>query len=163
MSFSGAQRHHISGVFVFLLMGLFALCATVMVLLGAKAYRGTAARAEAHGRERVAASYVRSMLRSDDEAGAVAVERHGDTDVIALTNTYDGEQFITRIYAWEGELREWFMSAAEPFDPEMGETVCPAETLEAGMEDGLLTVRILSGGAWSRVDCALRAAGRETP
>ncbi len=163
MSELKTQKHHISGVFVFLLMGIFALCATVTVLLGAKAYRGTAARAEDHGRDRVAASYVRSMLRSGDEEGTVALEKLNGADAIALYNTYDGEEYVTRIYAWEGELREWFMSAAEPFDPEMGETVCPAEALEASEADGLVTVRILSGGTWSRVDCALRTAGRETP
>ena len=38
------HSHAISGVFVFLLLGVFAVFSTVMVLLGAKAYRAAAAR-----------------------------------------------------------------------------------------------------------------------
>ena len=66
--------HVISGVFVFLLLGLFAVFSTVMVLMGAKAYKGTADRAAEHNAQRIAGAYVRSMVRSDDQNGGVRVE-----------------------------------------------------------------------------------------
>ena len=51
MSKSGPS-HAISGVFVFLLLGIFAVFSTVMVLLGARAYKGAADRlTEAFGVE----------------------------------------------------------------------------------------------------------------
>ena len=63
-----AGSHAISGVFVFLLLGLFAIFAVVMVLLGAGAYSRTTENAEAHNGQRVAPSYIRTMIRGHDEA-----------------------------------------------------------------------------------------------
>ena len=36
----GKSTHAISGVFVFLLLGIFAVFSTIMVLMSAKAYKG---------------------------------------------------------------------------------------------------------------------------
>ncbi|MBR7189025.1 MAG: DUF4860 domain-containing protein [Clostridia bacterium] len=70
----GRVQHHMQGVFVFVLLGLFAVMSTLMVLLGAQMYRGTVDRSEANNDYRVLNAYVRSMLRAEDGAGAVAVE-----------------------------------------------------------------------------------------
>ena len=63
MMTKGNHSHPIAGVFVFLLLGLFAVFSTLMVLTGAKAYRGTVDRSDAHNRARIASSYIRSMSR----------------------------------------------------------------------------------------------------
>ena len=39
------MQHSMQGVFVFVLLGLFAVMSTLMVLLGAQMYRGTVDRA----------------------------------------------------------------------------------------------------------------------
>ncbi len=116
-----SDSHAISGAFVFLLLGLFALFATVMVLLGARAYRGTAERAGADNAARVAASYLRTMVRGHDETDSVRVARlrgiqrededtgalrtdPADVDAILLA---DGET-VTRVFVWDGFLwEEW--------------------------------------------------------
>ena len=59
---------------MFLLLGIFAVFSTVMVVMGAKAYKGTADRAAEHNAARLASAYIRSMVRSDDEEGAIRVE-----------------------------------------------------------------------------------------
>ena len=151
-------QHSISGVFVFALLGVFAVFATVMVLFGVKAYKATAERAGVHNASRIASAYLRSMLRSDDEAEAVRLETLDGVDTLSLLNVYDGDEYATRIYVWDGMLYEWFMEAAEPFSPEDGETVCEAEAMTVSAEDGLLTVRVLTGDEWHEVYCALRAA-----
>ncbi len=151
-------QHSISGVFVFALLGVFAVFATVMVLFGVKAYRATAERAGVHSASRIASAYLRSILRSGDEAQAVRLETLDGVETLTLTKEYDGEEIATRIYVWDGMLYEWFMDAAEPFSPEDGEEVCEAEVMTASAEGGLLTVRILTGGEWHEVYCALYAA-----
>ena len=54
-------------VFVFLLLGLFAVFGTVLTLLGAKAYNEAAARTGIHNSARISSAYIRTMLRADDE------------------------------------------------------------------------------------------------
>ena len=78
--------------------------------------------------------------------------------MIALVNTYDEEQYVTRIYVWNGSLRESFTEAEEPFEPERGDEVCPAGDMTAALSGHLLVVRVLAEGTWNEVDIALHSA-----
>ena len=153
-----APSHTISGVFVFLLLGIFAVFSTVMVLLGARAYRNIAEQADGHNAARLSTAYVRSMIRSDDEENAVAPEDVNGIRTITMRNVYDEEEYITRIYVYDGMLREWFASADLDFEPENGEAVCAADEMAAELNGPLLTVRVRSGNAWHEVNIALRCA-----
>lgn len=162
------SSHAISGLFVFLLLGIFAVFSTVMVLLGVKAYRGAVERTEAHNEARISASYIRSMLRADDEAGVFAIEpcegiiteedgeKTVSVETLTLRNNYDGEEYVTRLYTYGGFLREWFTRAEEPFQPEHGEIVCPAEELSAELSGSLLTVHVTAGGVQEEILFAMR-------
>ena len=158
---SRIPSHSITGVFVFLLLGLFAVFSTVMVLTGAKAYRGTVDRADAHNNARIAFSYIRSMLRSDDESGVLSVEDAEGIRTITMLNDYDGDAYITRLYVYEGALREWFSGADMPFDPTWGDPICPADALQAEFKDGLLYVVITADGTDNEIFYAPRTSPAE--
>ena len=158
MSEKKLQSHSISGVFVFLLLGIFAVFSTVMVLFGARAYKATSERTTSHNDIRIASAYIRSMVRSGDEAGQVCVEDIGGVQAITLMNVYGDDLYLTRLYAFDGTLRELFTDAEIEFEPENGEAVCAVESMTARIENSLLTVLIESGGQTSQVDIALRAA-----
>lgn len=157
MSKSGSS-HAISGVFVFLLLGIFAVFSTVMVLLGAKAYKATAERAAEHNTSRIASAYVRSMVRADDCRNAVRVDDIDGLSSVTLLYEYDGEEYVTMIYAYGGMLREWFSYAGADFEPEFGEPVCAVDELEASLSSHLLSVQMRQGDTWTNVDIALRSA-----
>ena len=162
------SSHAVSGLFVFLLLGVFAVFSTVMVLLGVKAYRGAVERTEAHNASRISSSYIRSMLRADDETGVFSIESCSGTvgepgseesvtvNALTLRNDY-GEEYITRIYVYDGSLREWFTRASEPFHPDRGEVVCQADELSAELSGSLLTVHIRTGDQTQDVLLSLRA------
>ncbi|MBQ8080599.1 MAG: DUF4860 domain-containing protein [Clostridia bacterium] len=152
------RPHAITGVFVFLLLGIFAVFSTVMVLLGARAYKGTVETAATHNDLRIAPAYIRSMVRGDDERGVISVKREAGLPMIELRNEFDGDAYLTRIYCFDGALREWFADAESEFLPEDGETVCAADEMEAELDRGLLTVRLMRDGQWSVVNVALRGA-----
>ena len=164
------SSHAVSGLFVFLLLGVFAVFSTVMVLLGVKAYRGAVERTEAHNTSRISSAYIRSMLRSDDEAGAFSpescegivgepgAEQAVTVDALTLRNDY-GEAYVTRIYVYDGFLREWFTRASEPFHPDRGEIVCPADEMTVESNGSLLTVHLRTGNTTQDVLCSLRTKG----
>ena len=151
------SSHNISGAFVFMLLGVFAVFSTVMVLLSANVYTGTVDRLAAHNAMRIAPAYVRSMLRADDETGAVSVREEAGLTTVVMENEYDGDAYVTRIYCYDGMLYEWFSDADREFVPEEGETVCACGGMTAELQSGMLTVSLLSGDQWTRVDIALRA------
>ena len=66
--------HSISGVFVFLLLGVFAVFATLLVLLGAQAYRNMTLRTAEHNEERILTSFVRHVVHGQDAADAISVQ-----------------------------------------------------------------------------------------
>ena len=151
-------NHAISGVFVFLLLGIFAVFGTVMVVMGAKVYRSMTDLSGVHNVSRITSAYLRSMVRGDDEASVLTVEAQGDgNDMIVLRNVYDDEAYITRIYVSDGMLREWFAEEAADFEPENGEEICAAEAMEAELEHHLLRLRVLSQGTWQEVEIAVRS------
>lgn len=151
------SSHAISGVFVFLLLGIFAVFSTVMVLLSARAYKGAVDRLADHSAARIAPAYLRSMVRADDETDVISVEDAAGVTAVTLRNVYDGEAYVTRIYCCDGTLREWFSEEASQFIPEEGESVCACEAMEAQVLPGLLSVRLKQQDQWSQVDIALRA------
>ena len=150
--------HAISGVFVFLLLGVFAVFSTVMVLLGARTYKATSERTQEHNAGRVAAAYVRSMVRADDRDNVIRMEEVGGVQAVTMQYEYDGEQYLTRLYAYDGSLRELFTAAEFEFDPEQGEPVCSLEGLTGEMSPGLLTLHLTDNGAETTVSIALRCA-----
>ena len=145
------QGRSVSSMFVYLLLGLFALVCTLAVLLGVGFYRSVAATAERNAEERIAGSFLRSMVASRAACGGVYVEPFEGSDVIVLPETIDGEELVTRIYCRGGMLLECFGYMEDEFDPELGEPVCSAERLEAVAGNGLLKVTVftLDGGARS--------------
>ena len=147
------------GVFVFVLLGLFAVMSTLMVLLGAQMYRNTVDHATANNEGRVLGAYVRSMIRAEDGADAVAVEDHDGVQTLALHEEIEGEPYVTWLYCYEGQLYEQFTGADHDFEPESGTAICPAQSFEPKISDGLLTVDMVDGvGDPCTVQVALRCA-----
>lgn len=137
-----STQHSIQGVFVFVLLGLFAVMATLLVLLGAQMYRNTVDRSELNNERRVLYSYVRSMVRAEDAVNAVSIEQKGDMKILAMRETLNGKSYVTRIYEYEGCLYELFTGAEREFEPASGTPVCEAPVFEPAIENGLLTVHM---------------------
>lgn len=159
---SGKRRnvqHSMQGVFVFVLLGLFAVMSTLMVLLGAQMYRNTVDHATQNNEGRVLGAYVRSMIRAEDAAEAVSVEEYDGVKALALRETIDDEEYVTWLYSYEGQLYEQFTGADRDFSPVSGTAICPAERFEPSIEGGLLTVNMVDGaGEPCAVQVGLRCA-----
>ena len=139
---SSRGGHGMQGVFVFVLLGLFAIMSTLLVLLGAQMYRGTVEHTARNNNDRIMSAYVRSMVRAGDMEKGVVLEDYDGVKTIALRETLDDEEYVTWLYLYEGELFELFTDAETEFDPEMGDAICAAQAFEPELSDGLLTVRM---------------------
>ena len=173
MSKTRASSHSISGVFVFLLLGIFALFATVMVVLGVRAYRGTVERTGVHSNERIAAAYVRGKLRAADEAGGLRVEElegfvadeDGQSASVGQITTLAMARemhYVTRYYVYEGMIRRDYADENAVFEPAAGSELYGAawldgdsgeSVLSAGWDGGTLTVNLTVNGAYNFPRC----------
>ena len=159
---SGKQRtvqHGMQGVFVFVLLGLFAVMSTLMVLLGAQMYRNTVDHSAENNKGRVLGAYVRSMIRAEDGDQSVAVEELGGVTTLALHEDIDGEDYVTWLYCYDGDLYEQFTEAERDFNPASGTAICPAAAFRPSISGNLLTVDMVDGEGEVRVvQVALRCA-----
>ncbi len=156
---ASGRGHGMSGAFVFLLLGVFALFSTLLVLLSAQLYRSTVEETRLHNEQRVLGSYLLNIVRGNDASGAVRVERIGETDALCFDLDADGEDYVTYVYCWDGALRELFAAADEPFAPEYGEEICPARFLRATLDGVRLEmVCVDATGRAHRLCAALRCA-----
>lgn len=164
MKDTGENKGSMSGVFVFVLLGFFAVLATLMVLLGAQTYRNTTERTNVNSARRILTAYVRSALVADDRQDTVSVDTVDGMQVLTFREDYedpDGEESIESkmIYCWDGHLMEQYTSDEYEFDPEIGEYICEAADMRAELNGSLLTVTLTgTDGTESEVCFALRSA-----
>ena len=155
----GSVQRSMQGVFVFVLLGLFAVMSTLMVLLGAQMYRNTVDHATLNNENRVLDAYVRSMIRAGDLSGAVKIEDHDGVKALAMYDDLEEDAYVTWLYCYQDQLYEQFTSEGDDFEPEDGTAICPALSFEPSLKDGLLTVDMTNAkGARETVRVALRCA-----
>lgn len=152
-------NHAISGAFVFMLLGVFAVISTLLVLLCAQAYRNTVDQTALHRDERIIQSFIRNTLRGEDAESAFgAVEKDG-ISALTIISHFGDETYVRYLYCYDGMLRDLFISEDDTFEPSFGEEVCPAEAFTASLSDGLVKVDMtdVEGKAYT-FSIALRCA-----
>ena len=136
------KKSHISGIMVLLLFGGFMVSVLLVLLTGADVYQRMAQRGQDSYEQRTAAQYIATRVRQADQAGMVSVRDFAGQDALVLTQAYDGFPYETLVYCYDGYLRELFSGAGLEQDPEYGEPILPAETLEVMDEESYLQVEL---------------------
>lgn len=154
-----------SGLFTLLLLALLAIMGTLTVIMAAQAYRGAVARSDERAESRILRALPRNVVWAEDCLGAIDVaEEEGllVLRVIYADEEDEEETYIKRVYCYDGQLMELFTDAARPFNPRNGEVICPAQSFEPELNEGMLTVRVTgTQGQSYTVNTALRT--EETP
>lgn len=136
------RRHSISGAFVFALLGVFAVFATFVVLLGAQFYRNVVEQTDLNNEQRILTNYVINVVRGNDAANSVEVKTIGDTEVLAFVWNAGDASYETLIYYHDGYLREYFGIIDAGFELSYGEIICPAMGFEPDLNDQVICADI---------------------
>ncbi len=131
-----AAQHHMDALMALILFGVFAACVLAVLLTGAGAYQRLTQRDRSAFDRRTAIQYIATRVRQSDAAGAITVEDFGGVDCLCL---WEGD-YVTRVYCYDGQLRELFTDPLAEMGPEAGEPVLEAQGMEFALEEGLLTV-----------------------
>jgi hypothetical protein len=150
-------KHHIDGLVVLLLFGVFAACVLSVLLLGADAYKKLTERDRASYDQRTAVQYLATKVRQADRTGAVTVEDFQGVDALVLREDLDGEVYLTRVYCYDGYLRELSSSADAELSPEDGEQVLAADSLLVEDRGNALWLQLETDGSWQREILTLRS------
>ena len=152
------NRGKTESLLALLLLGIFAICILLVLLLGTEIYRGLTERSGTDYEERTAIQYLATRLRQGDAGGAVRLEKFGGADALVLSQELEGVTYETRVYCSGGYLRELFSRSGTPCGPEDGDAVLPMEAMTITLKDSLLQAEIvLSQNRIRRVTLALRS------
>lgn len=121
---------------VLLLFGIFAACILAVLLTGANAYKKLTKRDELAFDSRTAARYLETRLHQADEKGRIFLgdfeeeEKKEEGQVLFLEEQIDGVSYHTRVYYYDGYIRELFCKAGTEMTPEAGEKIIPIRKLD---------------------------------
>ena len=116
MNTKSENNHVVDVIFVLALFAVFAVCALMLVSIGAGVYQKTVDDMNANYNSRTAYSYVAEKIRQNDEEGSIGISDMGGNPVLVLSETVDDKVYSTYLYAYEGYLRELFVSPDFKFD-----------------------------------------------
>lgn len=158
MNGAGRPKHSISGLFAFLLIGLFMLCALAIVVSGVQSYRSMADGVRLASQERIALGYVSGKLRASGDRDLVSFRDEQGAKLLVIAEDVDGDRYETRIFFLDGSLYEQFCGADIPFDPESGEAIAALPGFTFERSGDLVTLRArLTDGTEADASVALRA------
>ena len=165
--------HHMDGVYVLLLFAVFAGCILIVLLFGASAYEKMVARDQAAYNQRTGVQYLAAKVRHSDSTDHIFVGSFSDrTDEHAdeINTLYlqfvgdDGEVpgFYTKIYYYDGYIREVLCAEDGGLLPEDGNEILAAKGLQISRDGDLISFLVTNeDGSESSLNIAVRSGGTE--
>ena len=126
-------------VLALLTLTVFALCVLLVLLTGASCYRGLVDRGEDSYARRTALQYLTTRVR---QAERVEIGEFEGCKALILEETVEGECYTTRVYCYDGWLRELYTVPGAQLPPKAGAEILEGKTLELTQEGSLLRLTL---------------------
>jgi len=134
------KKRNISNVLVLLVFAVFMVSVLLVLLSGADAVKELTARDRRSYQHRTAVQYISTRVRQADVRGAVSTELSDGVSTLVLAQDIDGSPYETRIYCYDGYLREMFCESGAGIPPEFGEEIIPMDAFSADLEGNALRI-----------------------
>ena len=157
------KRHNVTSLAALLVFTVFTLCVLLVLLTGAKVYRGVTERAQIRADAATAVRYLTTRVHQADRVNGLLLEAFGDSDALVLLSEVDGEVYETRIYCHNGWLCELFSPRGAGLSPADGEQILSLQNLSFHLQDRTLEVAFEVGGETQTLLMTLRAQQEDTP
>lgn len=144
------KRYNIDSVFVLLLFAVFAGCILLVLLFGASSYESLIKRDTKAYDSRTAVSYIAAKLRHSDEKNSIFVgsfsdrtdESKDDITTLYLKYPTDEGNYYTKIYYYDGYIREVLCADKSGLKPEDGNEILKAKRMVFLQKGKVVTVTI---------------------
>ena len=103
------------GIYTVGIAALFLAGFLLMVILGAQTYRDAVAKQAENNGARALLSYLSTCVKGGDSAGQISVQDSGYGPVLTIS---DASGYALRIYQYQGQLLEEYLSANAALTPE---------------------------------------------
>lgn len=136
------QRHMVDKMFLIILFATFAICAFLLIMLGANVYSNTASAMNENYEKRIDISYVTEKIRQWDETESLSIGKFHDKTALIHTETVNGRKYFTYIYQQKGALRELMVREGLDTRKMQGEEIVRAHGFEIKQEGSIYDITI---------------------
>ena len=133
------SQTHITTLAALSLLAVFAVTILLVLLRGATIYRRMTDRDQETWQARAAYQYVATRLRQEARLDAIAVE---DFDGVRALTLGVGGEYLTRLYCYDGSLRELYAPAELTLSPGDGEPLLALQRMEPTQSAGHLQLEL---------------------
>jgi hypothetical protein len=135
---------------VLLLMGMFILLSIGVMVLGISVYNNTNKLSSDNYAQRTVLSYIANQVRRGDSNGGVEVRDMGGVEALVFRQELGGSDYLTCLYAYDGELRELFTEDGAEQELASGVSIMPIADLSFDIRDGRIDVRVSEASGETR-------------
>ena len=107
---------------------------------------------------RVAMNYVSMHIRRFDAENSVRIDEYPMGTCLVLSEDIEGEKYETRIYLYNGYLRESFVSAESPFNEEYGFEIIQLDSFAIERENNVIEIELANGASRRNMTLTLMSA-----
>lgn len=160
-------KYNMGGAFVLLLFAIFAGSILMVLLFGASSYEKIVSSGQASYDDRTGVQYIAAKIRHSDEADSVDVgsfSSRTDPEVDEINTLYlkmEAEEnvYYTKIYYYDGYIREILCSENGGLKPEDGNEILAARGLRFKMQGNLIQIQVENeDGTQSSVCLSVRSS-----
>lgn len=126
------KRHSISSLTVLMLFTVYAVCISVVLLIGGNAYIRICGRGFDSYNNRVCVQYLTSCIR---QADGIEIDEGRGTLIL-----YAGD-YVRKVYYHEGYLMELYTRPDANLVPEAGYRIAEVNSFEVEISEGMVTIR----------------------
>lgn len=115
-------------VFIMILFLMIVILSSMIILLGKNIYSKVNEERALNYEKRVSIAYVANKIRQADRKNSVRTESLSGQSAVVISEIYDGYEFETWIYFYDGAIYEMFADKSIAFSPDDGMKVTDAES-----------------------------------
>lgn len=136
----------IETVFVLIIFSVFVVSSLLLMMLGGNVYINTTEKSQRGYEERTCFSYIWAKVKYNDVYERVHVDAINGLSALCLEEEYDGVQYDTWIYFYDGWMRELYCEKGLVLSLDSGEPIIKVGSLSfVELEQGLIEVTADSG------------------
>jgi hypothetical protein len=125
----GKKKHIVNVIFTLLLLGVFALSAISVAVLGAQVYRSSAEKMRSNFDTRTSLVYIAEKVRRST-GGDFDVRGIADGTALVIMERYEDSTYETWIYAYGGKLRETTVREGATVHPDGGQEIMDMRSMD---------------------------------
>jgi uncharacterized protein YpmB len=136
----GKRKHIVNVLFTLLLLGVFALSAIFVAVLGAQVYKSSAAKMQANFDTRTSLVYIAEKVRQSTGTDFDVRDISGQSALVITEKYDDGQAYETWIYAYDGKLCEATVTAGNEMQPGDGQSIMDMKAMDFEINGDIVKV-----------------------